>query len=116
MFETPAPEPAIPPICAECAHLLGRRINLEAAKAWQCAAPQNIADLGRDPVTGGAIYRFHHQTCYDTREAVEACGPSGLWFKLYEYPQQNTASLQLGPRGKKPSASADSLLAELDNI
>jgi len=116
MFETPTPEPAIPPICAECAHLLGRRINRESAPQWKCAAPQNLKDLSRDPVTGDAVYKFYHESCYDAREASEACGPSGLWFKLYEYPQQNTASLQLGPRGKKPSASADSLLAELDKL
>ena len=119
MFEEPSPEPAIPPLCCECSHLLGRRINLEAAKSWQCAAPQNIADLSRDPVTGNAVYVLHYSTCYDARGShdlgITPCGPSGQWFKLYEHPRQTPASLNLGPRKGKPAAAED-LLAELDTL
>lgn len=115
MFETSAPEPAIPPICAECAHLLGRRINLESAPQWRCAAPQNLKDLSRDLVTGNAVYKFHHESCYDARQESTACGQAGAWFKLYEYPKQNTSDLQLGGR-RKATGNADSLLAELNNL
>ena len=112
-----------PPICADCAHLVGRRTHHEQATNWKCAHHENITGITLDLVTGFSVYHYLHSSCYAARgngppEAranpmkVESCGPEGKWFLKYEHVPHNPSGLNLG--GRKQTPSAEALLDELE--
>lgn len=110
-------------ICAECKHLLGRRAYDDTATGWKCYSPKNVASVGRDMVTGKAVYNLRSETCYDTRKNPDLCGPQGAWFEAYVRPAG------YGPAFDEPTGdvgrprlvagqrvTADKLLEELDSF
>lgn len=89
-------------ICAECSHLVGKRIYVEDAKNWRCHAKQNLISAEKDQVTGAMVYALHYPTCYDARKnawkaifladntqdrQLTSCGEVGQWFEKYTHPE-----------------------------
>jgi len=96
----------------ECKHLLGKREVVSASESWQCLAPSNVVRVDVSLVTGVAQHALVTPNCRRAREDTSACGPDGKWFEKYEPPVWAPTSHRPRTGG---TASADALLAELEN-
>lgn len=97
--------------CKDCAHLLGKREQLEFAPGWQCVAEANVLSTTPNPLTGVPLRTFKHETCATARFEPAGCGPVGLWFTLYVKP-----SYPEGSPSAQGKVSAEALLSELENL
>lgn len=95
-----APGTQVPPVCRDCAHLVGVRRNPEDAERWRCSR----LDVQRDLVSGVK----HYFLCTNVRADPHMCGTQGLWFLRYEQPEHRPSA------GGK--ASADALLEQLEKL
>ena len=94
--------PLEPPICRDCAHLVGVRSNPEEWKEWKCGKCYTGANM----ISGTKQY----ETCLWARTEPGKCEATGTWFQLYEKPDYSN---RLSARG---TANANVLLNELENL
>lgn len=108
--------PLEPPICAECAYVIGKRSHYESAENWRCDAASNVLMISKDLVTGVFVSTYRFDTCYEAREdhwgtpksserVLLSCGKVGQWFLENRKPDYSTTS---------HNKDADTLLGELE--
>ena len=97
MFETPSQDLSEPPVCAECAHLIGVRHYTQTWEQWKCGK----LPTGINVVSG----ELQYENCLSSRiSALQSqCGPEGRLFERY-----------VPPSSAGGKASAQDLLDELE--
>lgn len=78
-------------LCCDCKWLIGNRNRLENADLWVCGSTFNVEKKEVDLLTGEDVVTYRIGSCKNTRYSsneVNACGPLGLWYEEYIYPEE----------------------------